>query len=259
MDRPSIRQLESLVAVADAGSFRRAAAALGISQPALSAQVQAAEALLGVQVFERDRRSVLITAAGEDVVGRAREALAAIDLVGDAARRRGEPVPMTLPSSNSRIGVTLSEVRPDGKETFIQAGVLRAANRKVAKGSTALLPLHTGYESDAEPLTRNEWTEARVEVFPFAQIVRAGSRIRLSVHTPGGDRPRWSYIIDQQPNGTTIDVGHSAAHPSRLVMPLSPDLLASGSYPATLPACPSLRGQPCRAFVPYANESVDDR
>ena len=92
MDRPSIRQLESLVAVADAGSFRRAAAALGISQPALSAQVQAAEALLGVQVFERDRRSVLITAAGEDVVGRAREALAAIDLVGDAARRRGEPL-----------------------------------------------------------------------------------------------------------------------------------------------------------------------
>lgn len=92
MDRPSIRQLESLVAVADTGSFRRAATALGISQPALSAQVQAAEQLLGVQVFERDRRSVLITPAGEDVIGRAREALHAIDQVGDAARRRGEPL-----------------------------------------------------------------------------------------------------------------------------------------------------------------------
>jgi LysR family hydrogen peroxide-inducible transcriptional activator len=92
MDRPSIRQLESLVAVADSGSFRRAAASLGISQPALSAQVQAAEQLFGVQVFERDRRSVLITPAGDDVIGRAREALAAIDRVGDAARRRGEPL-----------------------------------------------------------------------------------------------------------------------------------------------------------------------
>lgn len=92
MDRPSIRQLESLVAVADTGSFRRAAVTLGISQPALSAQVQAAEHLLGVQVFERDRRSVLITPAGEDVIGRAREALHAIDQVGDAARRRGEPL-----------------------------------------------------------------------------------------------------------------------------------------------------------------------
>src|SRR6185503_13010625 len=89
MDRPSIRQLECLVAVADTGSFRRAATSLGISQPALSAQVQAAEHLLGIQVFERDRRSVLITPAGEDVVNRAREALAAIDAVGDAARRRG--------------------------------------------------------------------------------------------------------------------------------------------------------------------------
>lgn len=92
MDRPTIRQLESLVAVADHRSFRRAATALGISQPALSAQVQAAELLLGIQVFERDRRSVLVTPAGEDVVGRAREALISIDAVSDAARRRAEPL-----------------------------------------------------------------------------------------------------------------------------------------------------------------------
>ena len=100
MERPSIRQLECLVAVAETGSFRRAAASLGISQPALSAQVQAAEQVLGIQVFERDRRSVLITPAGEDVVGRSREALAAIDAVGDAARRRGEPLVGSL-----RLGV----------------------------------------------------------------------------------------------------------------------------------------------------------
>src|SRR5215510_12938176 len=92
MERPSIRQLESLVAVAETRSFRRAASTLGISQPALSAQVQAAEHVLGVQVFERDRRSVLITPAGEDVVSRAREALIAVDAVGDAARLRSEPL-----------------------------------------------------------------------------------------------------------------------------------------------------------------------
>jgi len=91
-DRPTVRHLETLVAVADHGSFRRAAASLGMSQPALSAQVQGAEELLGVQVFERDRRSVLVTPAGEDVVGRAREALASIDAVGDAARRRSAPL-----------------------------------------------------------------------------------------------------------------------------------------------------------------------
>src|SRR3954465_3624867 len=92
MNRPSMRQLESLVAVAETGSFRRAATSLGISQPALSAQVQAAEHVLGIQVFERDRRSVLITSGGEGVVSRAGEALVAIDAVGDAARRRSEPL-----------------------------------------------------------------------------------------------------------------------------------------------------------------------
>jgi LysR family hydrogen peroxide-inducible transcriptional activator len=92
VDRPSIRQLECVVAVADHGSFRRAATSLGISQPALSAHVQAVEELLAVQIFERDRRSVLVTPAGEDVVGRAREALAAVDAVSDTARRRGEPL-----------------------------------------------------------------------------------------------------------------------------------------------------------------------
>ncbi len=92
MERASIRQLECLVAVAEHGSFRRAATSLGISQPALSAQVQTAERALGVQVFERDRRAVLVTPAGEDVVGRAREALVAIDAVSDAARKRSEPL-----------------------------------------------------------------------------------------------------------------------------------------------------------------------
>lgn len=92
MERPSIRQLESLVAVADHRSFRKAATSLGISQPALSAQVQTAEDVLGVQVFERDRRSVLVTPAGEEIVGRARIALGAVDAVHDAARRRAEPL-----------------------------------------------------------------------------------------------------------------------------------------------------------------------
>lgn len=92
MGRPTIRQLESLVAVADFHSFRKAAASLGISQPALSASVQGAEQVLGLQIFERDRRSVLITPAGEEVVGRARIALDSVDAVGDAARRRSEPL-----------------------------------------------------------------------------------------------------------------------------------------------------------------------
>ena len=92
MERPSVRQLECLVAVADTLSFRQAASRVGISQPALSEHVRAAERLLNVQVFERDRRVVLVTPAGEEVVGSARLALEAVDVVGETARRRGEPL-----------------------------------------------------------------------------------------------------------------------------------------------------------------------
>lgn len=151
------------------------------------------------------------------------------------------------------IGVTLSEVRPDGKETFIQAGVLRGSMRKPGPDATELFPAQTAYESDAEPMPVDEFTEARVEIFPFAHVIRKGSRIRLSVHTPGGDRPRWSYIVADGQEGATFDVGHAEATPSRLVLPVTSSIT---DYPKQLPPCPGLRGQPCRDYVEYGNTAA---
>jgi predicted acyl esterase len=148
------------------------------------------------------------------------------------------------------LSATLSEVRPDGKETYVQSGWLRSSFRKLAPGSTELDPEHTGYRTDAEQLPSGKFVEAQLEIFPFAHVFRAGSRIRISVHTPGGDRPRWSWILPTYSTPPTIDVGHDAAHPSRLILPVVTDAPA----PATLPACPSLRGQPCRSFQPYTNQ-----
>src|SRR5262245_42919029 len=98
--RPSVRQLEYVVALADHRSFRRAAASCAFTQPALRAQIAQVESALGVQIFERDHRRVLITRAGEDVVARARIALGAVDAVADAARGAAEPLTGPL-----RIGV----------------------------------------------------------------------------------------------------------------------------------------------------------
>lgn len=75
----SLRQLQYVVAIADTLGFHRAAARCGVSQPTLSAQVQKLEELLGVRVFERDKRKVRVTAAGEIVVCHAREVLVALD------------------------------------------------------------------------------------------------------------------------------------------------------------------------------------
>lgn len=77
--RPTLRQLQYIVAVADTGRFSDAAQKLHVSQPSLSAQVAEAEAHLGAPVFERSRAGVLVTPAGQEVVRRARYILRQVE------------------------------------------------------------------------------------------------------------------------------------------------------------------------------------
>lgn len=85
----SLRQLQYVVAVADTLGFRRAAERCGVSQPTLSAQIQHLESVLGVTLFERDRRRVLLTTAGAEIVARARRILVETeDLLAVASRAR---------------------------------------------------------------------------------------------------------------------------------------------------------------------------
>src|SRR2546427_583141 len=96
----SLRQLQYAIAVADALSFRRAAERCRVSQPSLSAQLAQLEHALGVRMFERNRRRVLITSAGREIIERARRLLVEADDLVDASRRAGDPLAGTL-----RIGV----------------------------------------------------------------------------------------------------------------------------------------------------------
>jgi LysR family hydrogen peroxide-inducible transcriptional activator len=98
--RPSIRQLECAVAVAEHLHFGRAARACAITQPALSAQIQSLEELLGLRLFERGRRGVIVTPAGAQVVAQARATLAALDALVESAAGEAEPLSGTL-----RLGV----------------------------------------------------------------------------------------------------------------------------------------------------------
>jgi DNA-binding transcriptional LysR family regulator len=76
--------VRGFVAVAEQLHFRRAAEELHVAQPALSRQIQSLEQQLGVRLFERDRRSVSLTAAGRQLLDDAVPLLAA----ADGARRR---------------------------------------------------------------------------------------------------------------------------------------------------------------------------
>ncbi|NMO19654.1 LysR family transcriptional regulator [Pyxidicoccus fallax] len=96
----TLRQLQYFVAVAEALSFRKAAERCHVSQPSLSAQIAQLEGALGVQLFERDRRRVLLTPVGLELVERARRLLVEVDALTEAAKRAGDPLSGTL-----RLGV----------------------------------------------------------------------------------------------------------------------------------------------------------
>ena len=98
--RFTLRQLQYVVAVADRLSFHKAADVCNVSQPSLSVQIAQLEAALGVQLFERNRRRVLVTDAGRDVLERARRLLVEADDLRESSASLGDPLARTL-----RVGV----------------------------------------------------------------------------------------------------------------------------------------------------------
>jgi DNA-binding transcriptional LysR family regulator len=77
--QPELRLVRYFVAVAEERNFTRAAARLNMAQPPLSAAVQQLETQLGVRLLERTSRQVELTSAGEVLLERGRELLAAAD------------------------------------------------------------------------------------------------------------------------------------------------------------------------------------
>jgi predicted acyl esterase len=152
-------------------------------------------------------------------------------------------------ATEADLEVTLSELRPDGKEVFVQNGWLRASHRKTGGDSTALFPRQTHLEADAAPLVPGAWTEVRVAIAGFGHAFRAGSRVRVMIDTPGDSRAAWRFDLAKVPAETVHAVAHGSMRPSSIALPLLPGVKA----PSPLPACPSLRGQPCRMAVSYSN------
>ena len=97
---PTLRQLAYLVELADRLNFRAAAEAQFVTQSTLSAGIKELENGLGVQLVERSKRSVRLTAVGEDVVARARDLLAAATDLAETARSTATPL-----SGPLRLGV----------------------------------------------------------------------------------------------------------------------------------------------------------
>jgi DNA-binding transcriptional LysR family regulator len=113
-----LRELRAVVAVAELGSFRRAAAELGYTQSALSHQVSALEAALGWPLFHRPggRGQVRLTAAGEAVRRRARRVLSDVEGIAADAEEAERGAGMSV-----RVGVsqtTAAEIMPSALQAF---------------------------------------------------------------------------------------------------------------------------------------------
>jgi len=133
--------------------------------------------------------------------------------------------------------VTLTEVRPDGQEMFVQQGWLRASHRKLDDSqSTGLRPFQTHRLEDAQPLIPGQATPIRIEVFPFAHALRAGSKLRLYVEAPHVKPDLWGFALLPAPARNTIHTGQSS-----IALPL----LEGATAQAPLPPC-RIRNQPCR-------------
>jgi uncharacterized protein len=151
---------------------------------------------------------------------------------------------------NVDLQATLSEVRPDGKETFVQGGWVRAKARKLdAAKSTPLEPVLSLREADFSPMPSNRYVEVTIPLYYEGHVYRAGSRIRVTVSAPNGDQPVWSFG-ETDPTGTAaVSIARSKQMPSQLLLPVVPGV----SVPTGLPPCPGLRGEPCRTYQPYLN------
>jgi len=190
-----LRELQAVLAVAELGSFRRAAGALGYTQSALSHQVSALEAALGQPLFHRPggRAPVRLTPAGEAVCRRARRVLSEVEAVAADAEQaaRGEVVRV-------RVGVTqtaAAEIMPAALRAFrddhpgVEVALIAADDTESSRAALRRGDLDLAFSYDPES---DEYVEAvAVLADPWVILTRRDSAIA------GLDHPGFG-VLDQR-------------------------------------------------------------
>jgi predicted acyl esterase len=150
---------------------------------------------------------------------------------------------------------TVTEVRPDDIETFVQSGWLRTRARKLDREkSTPLEPVPSFRKRDFKAMPDGRFAKVTIPLYYQGHSYRADSRIRVTISAVGGDQPIWAFA-KARPKGTPqVDVAHGKRFPSRLTLPIVDDV----DVPTELPPCPGLRGEPCRDYAPLSNGPAGD-
>jgi len=152
---------------------------------------------------------------------------------------------------NVDLQATISEVRPDGKETFVQNGWLRGNERALdAAKSTPLEPVLSLREADVSPLPPDQFVPVTIPLYYEGHAYRAGSRIRVTIAAPNGTQPIWAFDRTEPEGTAQVAIAYGGSTPSNLLLPVVPGV----SVPTGLPPCPGLRGEPCRGYQALVNQ-----
>jgi LysR family hydrogen peroxide-inducible transcriptional activator len=156
----NLQELRYLVALADHLHFGRAAASCGVSQPTLSTQLKKLEEFLGAPLVERTNKSVHITALGEQVVARARQALGETDAIVEIARQQSKPsqrvielgiiptlCPYLLPWAMPVIKAANPDIRLNIYEDFTANLIDRLIAHQLDAAIVSLPLTHRGFDS----------------------------------------------------------------------------------------------------------------
>jgi hypothetical protein len=150
-------------------------------------------------------------------------------------------------------------VRPDGNETFVQNGWIRASERKLSysandilkQPSTPLEPVPSELAKDAKAMPKGKFVEIVIPLYFEGHAYRAGSRLRVTISAPNGTQPIWGFKHTVPAKGSAkVWIEFSHKMPSSLVLPVVPGV----SVPTPLPSCDSLRNEPCRPYVALTNQ-----
>jgi LysR family nitrogen assimilation transcriptional regulator len=115
-----LRRLRTFVAVAELGTVSKAALRLRIGQPALSRQISDLQQELGLRLFDRVGRGLVLTAEGEQFLGDCRAVLGQVDVLGERVEllRRGDRGVLKVAAPPQTIESVLSTFLPRYAERF---------------------------------------------------------------------------------------------------------------------------------------------
>ena len=139
------------------------------------------------------------------------------------------------------VQATVTEVRPDGQELYVERGWLRLSHRALDRTATALNPVHADTEAAQQLMPLRQPQLTRIAIQPFSHLFRAGSHLRAWLDTPS-ITGLWSFLLTPTPSVLTLHAG--PAYPSRPLVGVIPSATSQGHL---LPACGTLAEMAWRA------------